>query len=344
MPLDCGNSGTTMRLLAGILAGQKFASVLEGDPSLSGRPMERIARPLREMGAHVELTNGHAPIHITPAEHLRGIKYTLPMPSAQVKSCVLLAGLYANGATTVIETAPTRDHTERMLGLSALEMSGERHLTVKAGLRIPARHWIVPRDFSAAAFFIVAGAIASRGQLVLDKVGLNPTRSALLDVLRAMGCRLWVTNEGDHGGEPVGTVTVRPSELNGVVVQGDVIPILIDEVPILAVAAAAARGRTEIRDAMELRVKESDRIRAIVDNLRRLGAEVEEFDDGFAVEGGKTLQGTLVQAFDDHRIAMAMGVAALLAEGETVIQGASCAAVSFPGFWDELGSVVRGEK
>jgi 3-phosphoshikimate 1-carboxyvinyltransferase len=223
-------------------------------------------------------------------------------------------------------------------------MSGERHLTVKAGLRIPARNWIVPRDFSAAAFFIVAGAIASRGQLVLDKVGLNPTRSALLDVLRAMGCRLWVTNEGDHGGEPVGTVTVRPSELNGVVVQGDVIPILIDEVPILAVAAAAAHGRTEIRDAMELRVKESDRIRAIVDNLRRLGAEVEEFDDGFAVEGGKTLRGTLVQAFDDHRIAMAMGVAALLAEGETVIEGASCAAVSFPGFWDQLGRVVRGEK
>ena len=341
--LDCGNSGTTMRLLAGILAGQPFPTLLEGDPSLSRRPMERIARPLREMGAQVELTNGHAPIHIAPGEHLRGITYRLPMPSAQVKSCVLLAGLYAEGTTTVIETAPSRDHTERMLGLSAFEMNGERHITVSRGIRIPARHWTVPRDFSAAAFFMVAGAIAQKGQIVLEKVGLNPTRSALLDVLRAMGCRLWVKDEGEHGGEPVGTITVRPSELNGVVVRGDLIPILIDEVPILAVAAAAAHGRTEIRDAHELRVKETDRIRAVVDNLRKLGAEVEEFDDGFAVEGGKSLKGAVVQAFDDHRIAMAMGVAGLLAEGETVIEGASCAAVSFPAFWEELARASRAE-
>ena len=341
--LDCGNSGTTMRLLSGVLAGQPFGSVLEGDESLSKRPMERIAGPLRQMGAEIELTSGHAPIRIAGSKSLHGIEYRLPVPSAQVKSCVLLAGLYAEGRTTVIETAPSRDHTERMLGLTAIDLDGERRLMVEGGQRISARNWAVPRDFSAAAFFMVAGSIVRLGEVVLRKVGLNPSRAALLDVLRAMGAQVWISNEGEHGGEPVADVTVRPSQLNGITVDGDLIPVLIDEIPILAVAGAVANGRTEIRQAHELRVKETDRIRAVVDNLRLLGAEVEEFDDGLAIEGGRPLRGTFVESYGDHRIAMAMAVAGLVASGETTIHGAGCAAVSFPGFWSELRSLVSSE-
>lgn len=339
-PLNAGNSGTTMRLMAGILAGQPFESVLQGDQSLNGRPMERIAMPLREMGAAVHLTSGHAPIRIEGGRALHGITYRLPVPSAQVKSCVLLAGLFARGRTTVIEEAPSRDHTERMLGISTMKLGDERHVIVEEGTTIPARTWSVPRDFSAAAFFIVAGLLAREGHVVLKQVGLNPTRSALLDMLRAMGAQIWITNEAEHGGEPIGDVTVRSSELSGVSISGDLIPILIDEVPVLAVAAAAARGRTEIRDAGELRVKETDRIRATVDNLRKMGADVEEFDDGLAVEGPVALRGAEVSSFGDHRIAMAMAVAGLIADGETLIDEASCASVSFPGFWDELARVA----
>lgn len=339
--IDCGNSGTTMRLLCGVLAGQKFGSTLAGDESLNGRPMERIALPLREMGAHVTLTNGHAPITIDGGRRLHGITYRLPVASAQVKSCVLLAGLYASGRTTVIEEEPSRDHTERMLGLTVVESEGERRIVVESGRRIAARDWLVPRDFSAAAFFLVAGALAGRGEIRLERVGLNPTRSALIDVLRAMGADIETTNESDDGGEPVGDLVVRPSDLSGVRVTGGLIPILIDEIPVLAVAGALADGRMEIRDARELRVKETDRIRATVDNLRRLGAEVEEFDDGFAVTGGARLQGAEVESYGDHRMAMAMAVAGLSARGETVIRGASCASVSFPGFWRELGAVAR---
>lgn len=338
--IDCGNSGTTMRLLTGVLAGQAFDSTIEGDASLNARPMERIALPLREMGADVRLSSGHAPIRIQGAKQLHGINYRLPVASAQVKSCILLAGLYADGRTTIIERKPSRDHTERMLGLTSLKIGDERHVVVEEGTRIPARVWPVPRDFSAAAFFMVAAAIAPSGEVRMERVGLNPTRSALLDVLRAMGAGIWVTNESDDGGEPVGDVTVRPSMLHGVQVEGDLIPVLIDEIPVLAVAAAAAEGRTEIRDARELRVKETDRIRATVENLRALGAKVQEFDDGFAVEGGSRLTGTGVRSFGDHRMAMAMAVAGLLADGETTIEGASCAAVSFPDFWEELSRVV----
>lgn len=339
--IDCGNSGTTMRLLCGILAGQAFDSTLAGDESLNGRPMERIALPLREMGAHVTLTNGHAPIVVDGGRRLHGITYRLPVASAQVKSCVLLAGLYATDRTTVIEEDPSRDHTERMLGLTVVESEGERRIVVDGGRRIPARDWVVPRDFSAAAFFLVAGALARRGEIRLEKVGLNPTRSALIDVLRAMGADIETTNESDDGGEPVGDLVVRPSELSGVRVSGGLIPILIDEIPVLAVAGALADGRLEIRDAHELRVKETDRIRATVDNLRRLGADVEEFDDGLAVTGGARLEGAEVESYGDHRMAMAMAVAGLSAAGETAIRGASCASVSFPGFWREVASVAR---
>jgi len=338
--LDCGNSGTAMRLLCGLLAGRPFGSLLQGDASLNSRPMERIALPLREMGARVHLTSGHPPIRIDGGSELHGIMYRLPVPSAQVKSCILLAGLQAEGRTTVVETSPSRDHTERMLGLATIEKDSERHVLVEQGMEIPARTWTVPCDFSAASFFMVAGALARSGLLRMERVGLNPSRSALLGVLQAMGAQIEVSNETSHGGEPVGDLLVRPSELSGVRVDGRLIPILIDEIPVLAVAAAQAEGRTEIRDARELRVKETDRIRAMVDNLRLLGARVEEFDDGLAVEGPVSLRGAEVRSYDDHRIAMAMGVAGLSADEETVIEGASCAAVSFPRFWETLADVA----
>lgn len=338
-PLDCGNAGTLMRLVTGILAGQAFDSVLVGDASLSVRPMGRITKPLAEMGARITLTDGHAPLHVTGGQQLRGITYRLPVPSAQVKSCVLLAGLFAEGETTVIEAVPSRDHTERMLGLDVFEVEGTRHITVQGGQRIPARTWAVPRDFSAAAFFLVAGSIVPEGELYLPGVGLNPSRSALLDVLRAMGADVTVTNEREHGGEPIADLTVRPARLQGVTVRGDVIANLIDEIPVLAVAAACAEGRTEIRDAAELRVKETDRIAATVHNLQALGVDVEAFEDGFAVNGGRPLRGATVESFDDHRMAMAMGVASLVAEGETTIVDPDCARISFPDFWTVLEGV-----
>ena len=341
-PLDCGNSGTTMRLIAGILAGQSFATTLTGDASLSRRPMARIADPLRQMNAVVSLNDGHAPIKIAGGQKLQGIEYPLPVPSAQVKSCVLLAGLYAESETTVVEPIPSRDHTERMLGLDVFEMGGTRYLTVEQGRRIAARTWTVPRDFSAAAFLLVAGSIAPEGELYLPGVGLNPSRSAFLDVLRAMGASIKIDYEREEGGEPLADLTVRPAPLHGVSVGGTLIPNLIDEIPVLAVAAACAEGRTEIRDAAELRVKETDRIDAMVQNLRALGTDVEEFGDGLAVTGGAALTGTTVDSFGDHRIAMAMGGAGLAAEGETTITNAECASVSFAGFWEMLERLGEG--
>jgi 3-phosphoshikimate 1-carboxyvinyltransferase len=339
-PLDCGNSGTTMRLLAGLLAGQAFDAVLTGDASLRQRPMERIAAPLRQMHADVTLTDGHAPIRIAGGHPLQGITYRLPVASAQVKSCVLLAGLYADGETTVIETTPSRDHTERMLGLDVLDLGGERHLTVTADLAIPGRTYAVPGDFSAAAFFLVAGSLVPNAHLEMKGVGLNASRSALLDVLRAMGADIRIDDEREHGGEPLADLIVRTAPLHGVTVDGALIPNLIDEIPVLAVAAACAEGRTEIRDAAELRVKETDRLAAMATNLQALGADVEEFEDGLAITGGALLKGTTVDSFDDHRVAMAMGVAGLMAEGTTTITDAGCASVSFPGFWETLAEVA----
>jgi 3-phosphoshikimate 1-carboxyvinyltransferase len=336
--LDCGNSGTTMRLLAGLLAGQDFDSVLTGDASLSGRPMRRVADPLRAMGARIETTGGHAPLRITGAP-LRGIEYRLPVASAQVKSCVLLAGLLAEGETTVVEPVATRDHTERMLGLDVFEAGQTRHITVRGGMAVPARTWHIPCDFSAAAFFLVAGSIVEGSALVLPDVGLNPTRTALLDVLRAMGAEIVVEHERVEGGEPVGHVGVRAAPLHGVTVSGAVTANLIDELPILAVAAACAEGETTVRDAAELRVKETDRIAAICENLRRLGADVTEHEDGFTVRGGRPLHGASVQAYHDHRIAMAMGVAGLVTEGAVRVDTPEVAAVSFPGFWPALAQL-----
>ncbi len=342
-PVDCGNSGTTMRLLSGILAGQRFGSVLTGDESLRQRPMERIADPLGVMGARVTLQDGHAPIRIRAArDGLDPIEYRLPVASAQVKSCVLLAGLYAEGDTVVLEPTPSRDHTERMLGLEVEEVGGERRLVVEEGHTVPATTWTVPGDFSGAAFFLVAGSIVPDSELHIEDVGLNPSRTALLEVLDGMGANITVENERVQGAEPVGDITVRSAALSGVDVGGRLIPNLIDEIPVLAVAAACANGRTEIRDAQELRVKETDRLHAMAENLNALGADVQEREDGLIIDGnGPNLLSTTVSSFDDHRIAMAMGVAGLVAHGSTSINEAECAKVSFPGFWDELSRLTE---
>lgn len=345
--VDCGNSGTTMRLLTGILAGQSFPSQLTGDASLRARPMERIADPLRQMGARIELTEDHAPIGVEPTERLEGITYPLPIPSAQVKSCVLLAGLYAEGATTVVETSPSRDHTERMLDLPIETVTGERsegpsrgfeerRISVPKGTTVPARTWQVPRDFSAAAFFLVAASIVPESRLRLTDVGLNPTRTGLIDVLRRMGAEVEVENRRTVSGEPIGDLTVESGPLRGVAVDPDLIPNLIDEVPILAVAGACAEGSLEVREAEELRVKETDRIDAVVENLRRMEVDVDEYEDGFVVHGEGGLQAATLDSFGDHRMAMAMAVAALRAEGDSTIRGAEHAEISFPQFWDEL--------
>jgi 3-phosphoshikimate 1-carboxyvinyltransferase len=342
-PLDCGNSGTTMRLLAGILAGQPFGSVLTGDESLQQRPMDRIADPLNAMGGRVSLVDGHAPIRIrAPESGLRSMDYRLPVASAQVKSCVLLAGLFAEGTTEVIEPVPARDHTERMLDLPIQEVGGDRHILVEGGTSVEPQTWSVPGDFSGAAFLIVAATLVPDSEITLENVGLNPSRTALLDVLRGMGADLTVSNERVEGGEPIGDIVVRSADLEAVEVGGRAIPNLIDEIPVIAVAAACAEGTSEIRDAEELRVKETDRLHAITENLRALGAEVEEHEDGLTIEGrGPNLLGTDVDSFGDHRIAMAMGVAGLVAHGETTIHDAGCARVSFPGFWEELDGLIE---
>jgi 3-phosphoshikimate 1-carboxyvinyltransferase len=341
-PLDCGNSGTTMRLLSGMMAGQRFGSVLTGDESLRQRPMERIADPLRAMGARVTLQEGCAPIRIRATQSgLKPIEYRLPVASAQVKSCVLLAGLYATGRTVVIEPTPSRDHTERMLGLKVEEVGGERHLIVEEGHTVPATTWTVPGDFSGASFFLVAGSLVPNSELHLKDVGLNPSRTALLDVLDGMGANITIENERVLGAEPVGDVTVRTASLSGVDIGGRLIPNLIDEIPVLAVAAACAEGQTEIRDAEELRVKETDRLHAMTQNLRALGAEVQEREDGLLIDGnGPNLLGGVVKSFGDHRVAMAMGVAGLVAHGATSVRNAECARVSFPDFWPELHRVA----
>ncbi len=338
-PLGCGNSGTTMRLLAGVLAGQPFDSVLTGDKSLRSRPMERIANPLREMGADISLADGTAPIQITGGQTLQGMTYRLPVASAQVKSCVLLAGLHAEGETTVVETTPSRDHTERMLGMDVVEIGGERHLSVRGGQQPVSGTWAVPRDISAAAFLLVAASITPYSNVEMRGVGLNPSRAGIIDVLQAMGASIDISEEREHSFEPLANLDVRSSKLQGVTIDGPLIPNLIDEIPVLAVAATQAEGRTEIRDAEELRVKETDRIEAIATNLRALGAEVETFDDGLAIEGPQELSGATVSSFHDHRIAMASAVAGLVASGKTTISDADAAAISFPAFFDTLSEL-----
>jgi 3-phosphoshikimate 1-carboxyvinyltransferase len=382
-PLDCGNSGTTMRLLAGVLAAQPFASVLVGDESLSRRPMLRVTRPLETMGARLLTTDGHAPLRVEGRRPLRAIRHEMSVASAQVKSCVLLAGLGAEGRTEAVEPlVQSRDHTERMLRwfgvpVETRELTEEESHTgipegpfegrtgggtgnpfhepgrrvvvsVEGGSRLKARDLVVPGDISSAAFPVAAALMLPGSELELTGVGLNPTRTAVLDALRALGAALEVESAREQSNEPAGRLRVRggerlaPSFAGANVIRGGRVAQLIDELPVLAVLGTRVEGGLEIREARELRVKESDRISATVENLRAMGARVEEFEDGLRVEGPTTLRGARIQSFGDHRIAMAFAVAALAAQGETEIEGAEeCVGVSFPEFFPLLESLTE---
>jgi 3-phosphoshikimate 1-carboxyvinyltransferase len=342
-PLDCGNSGSTMRMISGLLAPQEGRFTLVGDESLSRRPMERIRKPLEEMGAHLTLTDGHAPMTIVGGP-LQAIDYTTPVPSAQVKTCILLAGLQTAGTTTVREAVRTRDHSE--LALRAFGATVERSLdsvSIAGPQKLRAIEAAVPGDISSAAFFLCAAALFPGSSLVLDSLGLNPTRAALLDVLTALGARISVLNLEEKNAELVGTVqiTAPPEGLGSTAISGALAAQLIDELPALAAIGPFTSGGIRIRDARELRVKESDRIALVVRNLRAMGAEVAEFEDGLDVPGGQTLHGATIDSGGDHRIAMAFSVAALRAEGETRIQGAESVAISFPEFFDLLDLVAE---
>ena len=348
-PLDCGNSGTTMRLLAGVLAGQDFVSVLTGDESLSRRPMGRISDPLTRMGANIVATDGRAPLQVRGRHPLGAIDYTLPVASAQIKSCVLLAGLNSNGRTSVLEPVPTRDHTERMLkwfGVDVDRKDGGEGSTVSvngASTLQSGGNLTVPADISAAAFFMVAATCLRGSMIEMHNVGLNPTRTAIIDVLtQKSGASMTLFDLAETNNEPVGTISVtgKLDKQRSNEVRGRVVANLIDEIPILAVLGTQLELGLEIRDAAELRVKESDRISAVVENLKRMGAEVEEFDDGLHVRRSE-LRGASVDSFGDHRIAMAFAVAGLLAhQAETEIAGAECVDVSFPGFFETLQHAV----
>ncbi|MEP7074581.1 MAG: 3-phosphoshikimate 1-carboxyvinyltransferase [Acidobacteriota bacterium] len=345
-PLDCGNSGTTMRLLTGILAGQQFESVLTGDASLQKRPMKRVIAPMEQMGASIGSHDGRAPLVIN-GDPLAGIEYTPPVASAQIKSCVLLAGLFASGKTSVIEAVPTRDHTERMLAwfgspLDESDSENGRRLTIDGTKQLTAKDFRVPGDVSSSAFFMVAAACLPGSSLELAGVGLNPSRTAVIDELKKLGAKIDIRNQRTECNEHVGDIVViggLENMENENIIRGGVIANLIDEIPILAVFGTQLAGGLEVRDAAELRVKESDRIAAVVENLKRMGGRVTEFDDGFKIERSE-LHCASIDSFGDHRIAMAFGVARLFAAGETEILDAECAGVSFPGFFETLSSVT----
>jgi 3-phosphoshikimate 1-carboxyvinyltransferase len=332
-PIYLGNSGTSMRLLAGLLAAQSFDSTLTGDASLSRRPMDRVAAPLRAMGAQIETAaQGRPPLVIKGGQTLRAIRYEMPMPSAQVKSSLLLAGLYAEGTTTVIEPAPTRDHTERMLrGLGHAVSSDGSQVTLASGTALKAARIEVPGDISSAAFFLVAASIAEEANLLLEHVGINPTRTGVIEILRLMGADIVVMNERQIGGEPVADLRVRSAPLRGIDIPEALVPLAIDEFPALLVAAACAAGRTVLRGAQELRVKESDRIQAMADGLAVLGVRVEATPDGIIIDGGQ-INGGVVDSRGDHRIAMAFSVAALRARAPIHIHDCANVATSFPNF------------
>lgn len=342
-PLDCGNSGSTMRMLSGLLAPQQGSFTLVGDASLSRRPMERIRKPLEAMGAQITLTEGHAPLTIDGAS-LNAVDYTAPVPSAQVKTCVLLAGLQTTGTTTVRESVRTRDHSELALrAFGAILTRTVDSVSVVGPQQLHAIEAAVPGDISSAAFFLCAAALFPGSGLVIESLGLNPTRATLLDVLTSLGAHIAVLNLEEKHSELVGTVQITsPVEgLRSTAVSGALAAQLIDELPVLAAIAPFTRGGIRIRDAKELRVKESDRIALVAKNLRAMGAQATEFEDGLDVPGGQILHGATIDSGSDHRIAMAFSVAALRAEGETLIQGAESAAISFPEFFDLLDLVAE---
>lgn len=335
-PLHCARSGTTMRLLAGILAGQKFDSTLTGDEQLLGRPMARIVSPLRLMGADIADSDGYAPLRIA-GRPLHGVSYELPVASAQVKSALLLAGLFARGETTVHSPAISRDHTERMLGAMGADVRVHGKMAaIRPAQTLDPLDVRVPGDISSAAFLLAAGAIVAHSDLTVEGVGLNPTRTGILDALEMMGADLTILVQRDAGGEPVGDLRVKAGPLQATEIGGDLIPRLIDELPVLAVVATQAEGVTVIRDAAELRVKETDRIAGMVDQLRSMGAHVAGTPDGMIIEGPTPLIGTNVSGGGDHRVAMALLVAGLVARGATTVAGTEFIADSYPGFVETL--------
>jgi 3-phosphoshikimate 1-carboxyvinyltransferase len=343
--LDAGNSGSTIRMLSGILAAQRFDTRIFGDESLSRRPMQRIMRPLGEMGAEIGAREGRFPPLEIHGARLRPIGYVLPVPSAQVKTCVLFAGLFADGVTTVTEAVASRDHTEIALREFGADLSvgyeeGRRKIALTGRPHLTGRELMVPADLSSAAFFIVAALVVPGSQLTIRGVGLNPTRSALLDFLVGMGAKILIPTLESRNGELMGDIVVQHSELKGGTIEGALTAALIDEIPVLAVLGAATEEGIVVKDAGELRVKETDRIRTVVDNLRRLGVDAEERPDGMAIPGRQKFRAGEFDSFGDHRIAMAFAVAALGADGESVIAGAEAASVSFPEFWSTLGRIA----
>ncbi len=342
--LNAGNSGTSMRLLSGLLAAQPFMSVLTGDASLRARPMGRVVQPLKQMGAQImgRRDDTLAPLVIRGG-HLRGIEYDMPVASAQVKSCIMLAGLSAQGDTILHQPALSRDHTERMIAAmgATVEMDGLTMILHPA--RLNAVDLSVPSDISSAAFWMVAGLCHPNARILIQGVGLNPSRTGVIDALQAMGAGAGLTmlNQRDEGGEPVADILVTSTQLNGAEIGGEIIPRVIDELPVLAVAACFARGATVIRDAKELRVKESDRIETTVTELSRMGARIEAREDGMVIQGTGRLNGAACHSHADHRLAMAMAVAGLLAKGATTVHEAEAASVSYPEFWQHLGSLVN---
>ena len=345
--LDAGNSGTTTRLLSGILAGQPFESKLSGDESLNSRPMKRIIDPLTQMGADISsiLHNGCAPLYIAPSR-LHGIHYDSPVASAQVKSCILLAGLYAEGETSVTEPGLSRNHTELMLKEFGADIRSVHDLDcsrttaiIQPGRELHGQKLTVPGDISSAAYFIAAGLIVPDSEIRITNVGINPTRAGILKICEDMGARIELSNERTEGGEKIADITVRTSRLHGTVIEGDIIPALIDEIPVIAVMAAVAEGTTVIRDAAELKVKETDRIETVTDNLKAMGCDVTPTEDGMIINGGK-LKGASIHTLLDHRIAMAFSIAALAAEGRTRILDSKCVDVSYPAFYDTFEELL----
>ena len=340
--LDVGNSGTTTRLMSGILAGQSFTSRVNGDASIQKRPMRRIITPLSMMGADIqsELSNDCAPL-IIKGKALKGIHYDSPVASAQVKSAVLFAGLYAEGGTSVTEPAVSRNHTELMFEEFGVDISCEgKTATVKPAKELFARKVIVPGDISSAAYFIVAGLITPDSCITIKNVGINPTRDGIIKVCQAMGGDIKVEKTSGDIGEPTADITVRTSSLKGTVIGGEIIPTLIDEIPAIAILACFAEGETVIKDAQELKVKESNRIDVMVNNLKAMGADIEATDDGMIIHGGNALRGAVIDSKLDHRVAMSFAVAAMNADGETEILGAECVDISYPTFYKDIYSLA----
>lgn len=336
--LDVGNSGTTTRLISGILSGQNFTSRLNGDESIQSRPMKRIMDPLTQMGADIksEYNNGCAPLIISPST-LHGIHYNSPVASAQVKSCILLAGLYADSETSVTEPALSRDHTERMLRAFGADIStNQLTASIKPNPTLSGQEIKVPGDISSAAYFLAAGLIVPNSEITLQNVNINPTRAGIITVIKDMGGKIEFSNERLVSGEPVADLTVSSSSLHGTVIEGDIIPTLIDEIPIIAVLAAFASGKTIIRDAAELKVKESNRIDTVCQNLSLMGADISPTEDGMIIRGGKSLHGAFIKTHADHRIAMSFAIAGLAADSDLTLDHPECVSISYPSFYDTI--------